>query len=87
MGPRVTAPRRTTSEGKATIGILPRWRSEFVNDATVLGEDDRGELWVPSRRRAEWWDRPFRRWKPTHWPAWWRSIRRGGVAFIELEVK
>jgi hypothetical protein len=48
-----------------------------------LGEDDRGELWAPSRTQAGWWDRRFCWWKPTHWPYYLRSRIERQVAFIE----
>jgi hypothetical protein len=51
--------------------------------ADVLGEDENGVLWVPSRRRDGWWDRRLDLRRPAHWPAYWRSRRRGSIAFIE----
>lgn len=52
-------------------------------DSRILGEDDNGDLWVPSRTRAEWWDRRFNAWNPTHWPYWLRSRVTKRVAFLE----
>lgn len=51
--------------------------------ADVLGEDENGRLWVPSRTTVGWWDRRLSLWRPTHWPYYLRSRRRRTLAFIE----
>lgn len=56
----------------------------------VLGENDWGDLYVPSlrerlRRGEPWWAKSFRPRNPLHWPfALWTLIRRG-FAFIESQ--
>ena len=49
----------------------------------VLGEDENGHLWVPSRIVAGWWDRRLSLRNPTHWRYYLRSRRRRTLAFIE----
>ena len=60
-------------------------RAEHVADGSprILGEDDNGDLYVPSRSRAEFWDRRFNPLNPTHWPYYLRSRIAGRVAFLE----
>lgn len=48
-----------------------------------LGEDENGDLFVPSRVRANWWDRRFSRWNPAHWTYWLRSRLMLNVVMIE----
>lgn len=52
-------------------------------DPRILGEDDHGDLFVPSLTRPEYWDRRFAWWKPTHWPYYVRSRLTNRVAFLE----
>lgn len=63
-----------------------RWmeRAEYVadGDSRILGEDERGDLWVPSRTRAQWWDRRFNPRNPSHWRYWLRSRRTSRIAFL-----
>lgn len=49
----------------------------------VLGEDENGRLWVPSRTDVGLWDRPLDLRKPTHWRYYLRSRFRGTLAFVE----
>lgn len=51
----------------------------------ILGEDQHGDLYVPSKTRAEWWDRRFNPWNPMHWPYYLRSRITNHVAFLEVE--
>lgn len=63
------------------------WREtvEYVadGDARILGEDEDGILFVPSKSRAEWWDRKFNPWNPFHWSYYVRSRRTRRIAFLE----
>ena len=52
-------------------------------DPRILGEDDSGDLYVPSKSRAELWDRRFNPRNPTHWPYYLRSRATRRVAFLE----
>lgn len=65
------------------------WReyAEYVTsgDARILGEDDGGGLYIPSRTVAGFWDRPFNRLNPLHWPYYLRSRLTGRIAFLEQE--
>lgn len=54
-----------------------------VRDPRVLGEDELGDLWVPSRRVPGHWDRRFSGRRPSHWPAWMRSRLLKRLAHIE----
>ena len=41
------------------------WRRRATYDTAshdLLGEDERGDLWVPSRTRPDWWHRRFCWW-------------------------
>jgi hypothetical protein len=62
-----------------------RERAELVfgGDPRILGEDDNGDLFVPSKTRADWWDRPFNPRNPTHWRYWLRSRRTLRIAALE----
>jgi hypothetical protein len=59
--------------------------AEYVSDGDtrILGEDDNGALYIPSKARSEFWDRRFNRFNPTHWPYYLRSRRTNRVAFLE----
>lgn len=52
-------------------------------DPRIIGEDENGDLYVPSRTRAEFWDRRLNLANPTHWPYWVRSRVTGRVAWLE----
>lgn len=62
-------------------------KAEYVSfgDARILGEDERGDWFVPSRNVSfdPMWDRAFRWWAPTHWRFWLRSRITGRVAFLQ----
>lgn len=49
----------------------------------LLAEDEYGTLYVPSRKRPDWWDRRFNPRNPLHWPYYLRSRRRCNVVMIE----
>ena len=62
------------------------WRTRVEMDMTddrLLGEDENGDLWVPSKRLDQWWDRRFSPWKPSHWRYWLRSRLHLRLAMIE----
>lgn len=62
------------------------WRNAVemdTGDPRLLGEDQWGDLWVPSRRRSLYWDRRFNPRNPLHWRAYLRSRRRHRLAFLE----
>lgn len=61
------------------------WISRADRDGgpDVIGEDEDGVLWVPSRNRHGWWDRRLNLRRPTHWPAYLRSRLRCSLAWIE----
>ena len=63
-------------------------RAEMVNDGDprILGEDDNGDLYVPSLTREGWWDRPFNGRNPRHWPYWLRSRLTMRLAWLEREA-
>jgi len=50
-----------------------------------LGEDDRGEFWVPPCRTGDGaiWRRRFNPRNPLHWPVWLRSRARRRIVFLE----
>ena len=52
-------------------------------DPRILGEDENGELYVPSKTRPEFWDRRFAARNPTHWHYYLRSRITGRVAWLE----
>jgi len=64
------------------------WRSnaELVSDGDprILGEDYRGELWVPAlcENGKWWWAERFNPWNPRHWIYYLRSRRQGRIAFL-----
>jgi hypothetical protein len=70
---------------------LDRWLNGWIESAvgngpasgTLLGEDDYGDLYVPSRTREGWWDRRFNPRNPLHWPFWLRSRLQRNVVMIE----
>lgn len=55
----------------------------WTGSTRIVGEDDRGDLWVPSKTRPGWWDRPLDLRRPTHWPYWLRSRLTRRLAFLE----
>jgi hypothetical protein len=61
--------------------------ADYVTDGDprIIGQDDHGDLFVPSRTRPGYWDRRLNLWKPTHWPFYLRSRLTGRVAFLETE--
>lgn len=63
------------------------WRESAVGNgpyaANLLAEDERGDLYVPSLTRADWWDRRFDPRNPTHWPYWLRSRIRRNIVMID----
>lgn len=60
-----------------------RWRVEMDStDPRLLGEDERGDLWVPSHYPQRW-DRRFNPWNPRHWRYWLRSRRLCRLAMLE----
>lgn len=58
--------------------------ADYVTDGDmrILGEDDYGDLFAPSRSGFGW-DRPFNPANPTHWPYYLRSRLTRRVAFLE----
>ena len=44
-----------------------RERVTYTNDRHLLGEDEQGDLFAPSRTIPGWWDRRFSWKKPTLW--------------------
>lgn len=73
------------------LGIEP-W--SWMEDAHVnggpevrglLGEDEDGFIYVPSRTRQEWWDRRYNWRNPTHWPYYLRSRLTHRVVMLEAE--
>lgn len=61
-------------------------------DPRILGEDERGDLWVPRHtqwarqwvNREPWWDRRFNPRNPLHWRFWARSRFTNRIAFLEI---
>jgi hypothetical protein len=49
----------------------------------ILGEDERGDMCVPDRRRPGWWSKRYNPWNPTHWRFWLRSRLTMRIAFLE----
>jgi hypothetical protein len=52
-------------------------------DPRILGEDENGYLFVPSKTRREYWDRLFNPRNPTHWVYYLRSRLTNRIAMIE----
>jgi len=65
--------------------LREHWRchAEYVERDDLVAEDESGRLWVPSRTRPKFWDRPLDLRRPTHWPYYLRSRLAGQVAMIE----
>jgi hypothetical protein len=59
----------------ASAGSGDTWR--------ILGEDDHGDLWAPSRARRGWWDRRFNPRNPLHWRYWLHSRLTRRIAWLE----
>lgn len=59
------------------------WNYANGPDKRLLGECERGELWVPSKSREGWWDRRLNLRNPTHWRYWLRSRLTRAVVMIE----
>lgn len=72
---------------------LDRWLNDWREDACgngpassrFLGETEQGTLLLPSRERADWWDRPFKARNPLHWPYWLRSRRQRNIVMLESQ--
>lgn len=69
---------------------LSHWlaRAERVTDGDprLLGEDDRGDLYVLTRHGPDdepWWGKRFNPWNPLHWRFWLRSRLTLRIAFLE----
>jgi hypothetical protein len=56
------------------------------SDPLLLGEDERGDLLVPDRRRPGYWSVYFNPLYPPHWRPWLRSRRKLRIAMIESEA-
>lgn len=50
----------------------------------LIGEDDLGYLYVPSRHREDWWDRRLNLRNPAHWPFYLRSRLTRQVVWLEV---
>ena len=48
----------------------------------ILGEDECGDLWVPTSR--EKWSKRFNGRNPAHWRFWLRSRMTSRIAFLEM---
>lgn len=66
------------TERAERVGLSKRGRDRFL-----LGEDDNGEILVPSLWRANWWQTRYSPWKPWHWPVWVSSRLRRKLAWLE----
>lgn len=85
---RVTSARGRVWASLYVVGIEPwSWiEGALVNgdDARgLLGEDDDGNIMVPSLTRAEWWDRRYDWRNPSHWRYWLRSRLTNRVVMLE----
>jgi hypothetical protein len=60
--------------------------ADRVGDPRLIAEDEKGELWLPSRRKPGWWDRRLDLRRPTHWPAYLRSRLTGRLTMIDTEA-
>ncbi len=49
----------------------------------LVGEDEHGDLLVPSRTRDDWWDRRLDLRRPSHWPFYLRSRITRQIVFLE----
>lgn len=52
-------------------------------DTRIIGQDENGDLYVPSKTRPDYWDRRFNPLNPTHWSYYVRSRITKRVAFLE----
>ena len=70
---------------------MTHWRetAKLVSDGDhrILGEDEHGDLFVPSRTRCDWWDRRFQPLNPLHWSYWLRSRRTRRIAFLDAATE
>lgn len=68
-------------------GLSQHWTetADRVYDSrqVLLGEDDRGDLWVPSYKRLNRWNKRLDLRRPTHWPAYLLSRLSRRIAFLE----
>lgn len=54
------------------------------SDRTILGEDDRGQIMAAKPGTDDWWE-PFDLSKPEHRAAADETVKRGALAFLDLE--
>lgn len=50
----------------------------------LLGEDEDGFIYVPSRTRDDWWDRRYDWRNPTHWRYYLRSRLTHRIVMLEV---
>jgi hypothetical protein len=66
---------------------MSHWMESAVGNGqyadNLLGENQNGDLFVPSRTQPDWWDREFNPRNPLHWPYYLRSRVRRSVVMIE----
>jgi hypothetical protein len=62
-----------------TANAERRWKGRYI------GEDDRGEFWVPPPRLDDEviWSTRFNPRNPLHWPVWLRSRLRNRIVVLE----
>lgn len=68
----------------------PHWRHRVemdMSDRYLLGEDENGDLWVPTYGvyGTPWWGKRFNPWNPSHWRYWMRSRRKLRLAMLESQ--
>lgn len=59
------------------------WDYADTGDRRLMAEDDLGRLYVPSKTRADYWDRRLDLRNPLHWRYWLRSRLTRTVVMVE----
>jgi hypothetical protein len=75
--------------GEGDSAVSEHWIVEALDraqmsDTGILAEGDDGRLYVPSRTRADYWDRRYQAWNPLHWRYWIKSRLTRKVAMVEM---
>jgi len=68
--------------------LLWQWTEDAertYGNGTLLAESDDGDFWVPSKTRADWWDRRFSWLRLSHWRFYLNSRRRNELVCVEAD--
>jgi len=59
------------------------WYNKIEPPRWLIGEDDNGDIYLPSKTREDWWDRPINFKYPSHWIYFLNSRIRNQCVFLE----